>query len=314
MSFTSSNAQELKEFGYTIVKSVVSDDYLSRAVNEINDWLVETAEVPRHQLGVASGRKPTNWPFTLHGIFKHYGIGHLQSLWDIRQHAPVITACCDAYRCMGAVIDPIVSFDGVCVMHSYSMNSISRMRSQLHLDQTNKWCLTSRNSHFMGSPHDFQTIQGLIPLKDMSPATGTFRVLEGSHKYHQTACGMNDKSFNISDECYTYLTNNGCNDVKITAKAGDYVLWDSRLVHAAAVPVSPSNDWRYVFYVTYGDKSRAKAYQLRKREKAFNDLRMTGHLTEHVKLNPKEPRKSYSARNIEYLSTRPTVTKTHLIA
>ena len=70
------------------------------------------------------------------------------------------------------------------------------------------------------------------------------------------------------------------------------VLWDSRLMHCGREPTKgrEKENTRCVAYVCMTPRFFAKQSQLTKKQKAFNELRLTTHWPHRVKLFAKVPR------------------------
>jgi hypothetical protein len=70
------------------------------------------------------------------------------------------------------------------------------------------------------------------------------------------------------------------------------VFWDSRTIHCGTEPIKKRNEsnLRNVVYVCMTPRSKASEANLRKKRKAFNELRMTSHWPHKPKLFPKNPR------------------------
>ena len=70
------------------------------------------------------------------------------------------------------------------------------------------------------------------------------------------------------------------------------VLWDSRTIHCGTEPIKGRNKrkFRNVVYVCMIPRSLSNEKDLKKKRKAFNELRMTTHWPHKPKLFPINPR------------------------
>lgn len=78
-------------------------------------------------------------------------------------------------------------------------------------------------------------MQGLVSLYDATPSTGGLTVLPGTHleheafveRLHRESC----TDFVRIPKSDPFLTSKAYRPLLVTCKAGDLLLWDSRLVH-----------------------------------------------------------------------------------
>ena len=83
--------------------------------------------------------------------------------------------------------------------------------------------------------------------------------MAGSHKLHQQYfdstggwqpdkdLGFGKNGYSFSMEELDWYRQQGCEEVKICANAGDLILWDSRMIHWNASPVGGQT--RFITYV-----------------------------------------------------------------
>ncbi|KAI9209464.1 uncharacterized protein BJ171DRAFT_454429 [Polychytrium aggregatum] len=206
-------------------------------------------------------------------------IGHLQSLWDVRQHPNVVQAFSRLWSTPPA--DLICSFDGLSVhlplptdmQEDAKGEEATRVPGKgLHVDQGR-------------TKPGFQCIQGLVTLYDVHHGDSSLHLIESSHlhydDYFKQYPFRNDNDFVFIDHPEFHL-NRGCRETFVQAAAGSLVLWDSRLVHegGSVLPQSlramPSNP-RMVFYVCMVPRERASQTDLQKRIEAFKNLQTTSH-------------------------------------
>lgn len=83
-----------------------------------------------------------------------------------------------------------------------------------------------------------------------------------------------------------------CAQKCVRCPAGSMVFWDSRTIHSGqqALRLRPSPNFRCVAYLCYTERSRATETSLKKKRKAFDELRTTSHWPHKPKMFPKKPR------------------------
>ena len=96
----------------------------------------------------------------------------------------------------------------------------------------------------------------------------------------------------MDHEQVQYFIDKGCKRRCVTCKAGDMVLWDSRLKHCGREPTKgrENQNIRCVAYICMTPRSRASDINLKKKQKAFNELRLTAHWPHKPMLFAIQPR------------------------
>jgi ectoine hydroxylase-related dioxygenase (phytanoyl-CoA dioxygenase family) len=153
----------------------------------------------------------------------------------------------------------------------------------MHMDQSRR--------HRRGT---LECVQGLVTLNDIGAGEVALEVFEGAHRYHKLffeQCmpldSEEEKAANKRDWCRLsaeqkqwYLQQKGVKQVRVHAKAGSLILWDSRLPHHAMPPRDNSQRSkvdRSVIYSCMVPRSWATPKILKKRIKAFENGRATSH-------------------------------------
>ncbi|TKA37094.1 hypothetical protein B0A54_11955 [Friedmanniomyces endolithicus] len=92
------------------------------------------------------------------------------------------------------------------------------------------------------------------------PSDGGLVVLAGSHKHHKQHFdqiggfrpeqdqGAEENGYDYTAQDVAFYHAQGCKEVKICAKAGDLILWDSRTIHWNASPVGEQ-----IRFISYHD-------------------------------------------------------------
>lgn len=220
-----------------------------------------------------------------HGmLYQHWGLGHSQAVWDVRQHPNVLKTFSKKWDCKPK--DLIVSFDGLSFMPPPEITGRGwyRNRDWFHTDQSfKKKGLTS--------------IQGFVSLKDVAEDDATFYYLENSEQFHEEfgktfGITSSDDWFQLKDPAHRqWYLDRGCVPKRVSCPKGSLVLWDSRLIHCGVGPKKTRTvpNTRAVIYVCYKPRSTCSDRVLTKRLKAFEELRMTTHDPCRGKLFGKSP-------------------------
>jgi len=213
-------------------------------------------------------------------LIQHWKIGHSKLVWEVRQNKKVINTFAKIWN----TEDLIVSFDGASI---YILDKPKRENNTwFHVDQS-----YTRN--------DFECIQSWINAYDTNEGDATLVILENSNQYHKDF----QEHFNITDkkdwfklenkEQYDFYINKGCRNIAIKCPRGYGVFWDSRTLHYGnPVQKIASNEFNYrcVVYVCMVPRNFANKKSLEKRQKIFNELRMTSHWPNKPTLFSKFPR------------------------
>ena len=213
-------------------------------------------------------------------LIQHWKIGHSKLVWEVRQNKKVINTFAKIWN----TDDLIVSFDGASI---YILDKPKRENNTwFHVDQS-----YTRN--------DFECIQSWINAYDTNEGDATLVILENSNQYHKDF----QEHFNIIDkkdwfklenkEQYDFYINKGCRNIAIKCPRGHGVFWDSRTLHYGN-PVQKNAcdefNYRCAVYVCMVPRNLANKKSLDKRQKIFNELRMTSHWPNKPTLFSKFPR------------------------
>ena len=144
----------------------------------------------------------------------------------------------------------------------------------------------------------------------------TLTVYEGSHKFQKEFAEkfeVKDKSdwYKLTKEEELFYTEKGCKKVNIMCPKGSLVFWDSRTIHCGteARKNRKNKKFRCVVYLCYQPRSQITPALLRKKVKAFNDLRTTNHWPAKPKLFGKNPRTYGNELPIVTSIEKPKLTK-----
>ena len=218
----------------------------------------------------------------IHSMLLQRNVGHMQPVWDIRQHDNVRNVFSKIWN----MDDLLVSFDGISI-------HLPSEKTKRGWYRNNNWLHTDQSSKKQG----MHCVQGLINLYPVNKHDATLSVMEGSHKFHEPMFKefkkeVADDWYKITEEEYTFLENKGCRQTCLEGDEGSMFLWDSRTFHQGieAQKEREHPNFRMVVYVCMTPRSKCTAANLNKRVKAFESLRMTTHWPHLPKLFPTKPR------------------------
>ena len=291
----------LEEYGVAIIPGCLTDEECNAM--EIGMW--NTLEYwTQHWDTQITRDNPASWKnirdlFPKHSmLIQQYGLGHAQFIWNLRQNPKCCEIFAKLWNCSPE--DLLVSFDGASFHMPSEVTNIGWYRTPwFHVDQS-----YLRN--------DFECIQSWITAFDVNKGDATLAFYEKSHKYHkQFAEHFNIKTkenwFKLeNDEQKQFYQNNGCTEKYIMCPKGSIVFWDSRTIHCGVEPRKdrPIQNFRCVVYLCYTPRCLSNEKELKKKIKAFEEMRMTSHWPHKVKLFPKIPR-TYGAKIKEVVPLNP---------
>lgn len=285
----------LRENGVAVLPGLLTPEECSSVEEGMWDCLKKTTEEWKSPINKSD---KATWDLSnfspLHGmLIQHHSVGHWQPVWDVRQNPKVV----NVFKSLWETEDLLVSFDGVSISlppeitnkgwHRGSLDTSGKSSLTLHCD-------TSYVNN--GKPND--CVQGWVTPLEVKDGDATLAFLKGSHKYHSQfgkKYEITDKSNwnKLSEEQVdTYVLEYGCPLQRIKCPAGSIVLWDSKTIHCGQQPLKgrPEQNVRLCIYVCMLPRTRSTAANLKKKRKAFEELRLTTHDAATIKLFPMNPR------------------------
>lgn len=230
--------------------------------------------------------------FPMHSMLvQHYSLGHAEFVWALRQNPKVLDLFSNLWRVKPQ--DLLVSFDGLSMhMPPESLNNRGSYKA-------NTWYHTDQRFKKEGK-EAAACIQSWTTALEVRPGDATLTVLLGSHRFHSefaTRFGHQDHKddwfkLGTQKELDFFVLEKECRPISISCPAGSMVFWDSKTMHAGqesllsrAVP-----NFRMAVYLCYLPRSLATTAALTKKQKAFNEMRMTSHWPHKPILFGKAPR------------------------
>ena len=216
-------------------------------------------------------------------LLQQFGIGHAQYIWDLRQNEKIVDIFSQFWEVPKEEL--LVSFDGASFhFPPEDTNRGWYRQTWYHTDQS-----------YLRP--DFECLQSWVTGYDVDEGDATLAFMESSNQYHEEfrkKFGITDSSdwFKLTEEQKAFYDEKGCLDKKISCEAGSMVFWDSRTIHCGTEPLRnrKNKNLRNVAYICMTPRNRATKSMINKKQKAFNDLRMTSHWPHKPKLFPKNPR------------------------
>jgi len=288
----------LKEYGVAIIPSLLDEEECEQLVSGIWDYfekITENWETPIHREHEKSWRGFYNLRPLHSMLFQNWCCGHSQASWNVRQNPKVV----DVFAKLWSVRpeELLVSFDG------FSFNpppetthkGWNRNNTWYHSDQS--FC---RN--------EFECVQSWVTGLDVEEGDATLSFYEGSHLYHRALAerfGITEKKDwrKLKREEENFLLEQNCTPKKIKCPKGSLVLWDSRTIHCGTEAFKGRSNpkFRAVVYVCYQPRTWATPANLKKKRKAFENLRGTSHW-------PAKPRLFSWKPNMRYGGELPEIT------
>jgi ectoine hydroxylase-related dioxygenase (phytanoyl-CoA dioxygenase family) len=276
---------QLDELGYAVIENVLTAEECAEAMAKIHAYLAAAG------VDIVSEGAAKSYP-NVHGIIQHLEIGHCDGVWAVRLNAKVRAV----FELLYGDNDLLTSFDGVCIMQPWHRFGKA---SWAHVDQSST--ITDRSC-----------VQAYVNLTDSSTdATGSLYVIPRSHRkfaaFFDAFPEMREKSKGDwckleTDEQRSFF---GEDAIRVHGGVGSLVLWDSRTVHQNIPPRAGTQaQKRCVVYTSYQPRACISAHNLKKKQAAFADYRLTTHWSaSKFRVFPAKPR-TYGQPQREYTIVR----------
>ncbi|XP_023344310.1 uncharacterized protein LOC111713632 [Eurytemora carolleeae] len=210
--------EELEKNGFVCLQGVLNIHEIQHTRNLFWDWL--------ESLGSGISRedsttwKDENWPGDLKtGIITSHGGAHSQAMWYIRSLDQVK----EIFSSIWGSHELMTSFEAPVIWRPWSSPGSSGWKPEtegLHLNQN-----PTKKS-------EYRTIQGSIPLYDVTEETGGLEFVLESHKKEMAEqISKAYPFFKHLDHFCQVRYNDFKEEVKLVkCSAGDLILWDSRCI------------------------------------------------------------------------------------
>lgn len=278
-------ADVLKEYGVAIIPDILTIEECDNYDNQSWDCLNELTR------GKIDRYDSSTWKYFYEDLFPKHNmllqnyIGHAQYIWDLRQNEKIVNIFSKFWK--KDCEELLVSFDGTSISFPPEITGRGwreRAKKSLHCDQS-------------FTNNEFQCIQSWVTFNDVCEGDASLLFLEGSHNYHKefaisTNNNVKDNWYKLTPEDIEFYKNKGCEEHIVQCSAGSLVLWDSRTIHCGIEPSRTRTEpnFRNVVYLCYTPRELCTSANLKKKQKAFDESRMTSHWPHKQKLFSKTPR------------------------
>jgi hypothetical protein len=226
--------------------------------------------------------------FPMHSmLLQHYGLGHAEFVWSLRQHPAIVALFAHLWNVQPEEL--LVSFDGLSI--HMPPETIKRGAYK-----GNTWYHTDQR---LGDSR-LLCIQSWVTARAVNPGDATLTVLLGSHNHHADFGRRFNKlahkedwyKLNSQEQLDFFTREKSCEAVSIACPAGSVVFWDSRTMHAGqeSLMSRAEPNFRMAVYLCYLPRTEATPSALKKKQKAFNEQRMTSPWPQKPILFGKQPR------------------------
>lgn len=238
----------------------------------------------------------STWPTLLdlqpsHGmLMQHWGIGHADFAWWLRQHPKIAGAFEKMYRTKAE--DLLVSFDGAS--YQAPPDRADNPSPKRGWGSPEPWWHVDQSLRRT----DYECMQAWVTGEAVEEGDATLAVMLYSHRQHAQIAHdfpalVDGKDWvRYGPEQVDALREAGCMELRIACPPGSIVLWDSRTAHYGAPPLPgrASPKWRYVVYLCYSHRGRSTAAGLKRKREVFLEGRTTAHWPHKIRVFGKAPR------------------------
>jgi len=274
--------QYLDDNGIVVFKNIASPQEVQKGLDLAWDYIEKA--IPGVKRNDVNSYNSPNWPKSASGIISGDGAGHSDLLWFVRGLDKVKQVFTKVWN----TTDLITSFDGFGFHRPWEYNPEWKTKDGYwyHLDQN-------------GITKPGKTcVQGLMNFLPAGETDGGLIVVPKSHKIFnkifETRSHLKDRGdfVPLADDLQFWdkeFKEAGLECIKICCQPGDFVLWDSRIIHcncsaSTARPIPTDGTIlpprRLVTYVCMTPASRITEELKAARVKFFNDGQTTSHWPE----------------------------------
>lgn len=288
--------QTLEKFGVAVIPNVLNDSELQSMQSGMWDLLENITK--EFKVPIERKSKDT-WKsfydlFPMHSmLLQHHEVGHSQVVWDVRQNEKVVNVFSKLWDTRPE--DLLCSFDGLSIHLPPEITKRGYFR--------NLWYHTDQS--YLNNK--FECVQGFVTAYDVNDGDATLTVLESSHKYHEEfsktykfdkeedkkkISELKQNWYKLTKEEEQFYYEKGCVRTAIKCPKGSLVLWDSRTIHCGKESDKERKEpnTRFIVYVCMMPRKLSNPLNIKKKQKAFQEMRMTTHWPCKIKLFPKNPR------------------------
>lgn len=257
--------QHLQEHGYVVVRGILSPSERDTAEDLLWEFMGDSAGWKRYRPSTWTDESFGRMGQMAKGLINGRGVGQSDLSWFVRTRQATKAAFARIWQ----DDQLLTSFDGISIFRPWHRGGLApTISGWFHVDQ---------GTTLPG----FQCVQGLVSLFDQGPETGGLVVVPGSHREFAEVCKLaQDTGDYISiPEKHPLLQQPR---KLVSCRAGDLVLWDSRLIHCNTPSVAPPTVskqrlLRAVVYVCMTPRAMATAESLQQRRQGYEIRVTTSH-------------------------------------
>eukprot|EP00009_Paramoeba_aestuarina_P003313 CAMPEP_0201516784 /NCGR_PEP_ID=MMETSP0161_2-20130828/8051_1 /ASSEMBLY_ACC=CAM_ASM_000251 /TAXON_ID=180227 /ORGANISM="Neoparamoeba aestuarina, Strain SoJaBio B1-5/56/2" /LENGTH=309 /DNA_ID=CAMNT_0047914065 /DNA_START=34 /DNA_END=963 /DNA_ORIENTATION=+ len=259
----------LKEHGYVVIKEVANEQERETAISHFWDLFEKDHDVTRNEPDTWK-----DWYVDRRGISLDVNVMQGKGAWFVRG----LPKCKQAFSSIWEEEDLITSMDSILMWKPWWVDENWTPRTEgLHIDQN------------PGRQPNFECVQGMVALYDVTPEIGGLEVVKGSHLKSEEN-GFTSKYYASSISNFHPLPRKhpaqGTGEL-LEVKAGDLILWDSRTIHGGLVGtatpenppkgVEPGRMARLTVTVCMVPRKKASKAALKRRKEGFEKGRGFNH-------------------------------------
>jgi hypothetical protein len=261
----------INEYGVCVIPNIFTEDECVGLRDQIWSGL---SHITKNKFDV---KKEESWVNffdmkPLHSMMiQNYSVASMQPVWNIRQDPRI-----------GEIFSKIWSIPKEELLSSFDAISANLPPEKVGQGfwQGDDWLHTDQSPLRKG----YHCVQGMVNLYPVQEGDATLSVLEKSHNLHQSffeSIGYSGKNdwYRLKQGEKNYFIDNGCRQYCVTAPIGSIILWDSRTIHQGieASAARVEENFRMVVYTCLLPRSTFSKADLNKRQKAFDEMRLTNH-------------------------------------
>ena len=279
--------ETINTFGVAIIPNVLSEEECNSVVSGMWDFFEHISQswaVPIKRDNKESWREFYKL-YPMHSmLIQHWNVGHAQVSWDMRQNEKIIDIFSHFWKCLPENL--LVSFDGLSfnLPPEVTKRGWNKQNTWYHTDQTY-------------TINKFTCLQSWVTGLDVNDGDATLSFMEGSNTHHKECAEhyqITDKKnwYKLNKEQEQFYLEKGCVYKNIKCPKGSLVCWDSRTIHCGieASKTRATPNLRAVVYLCYMPRELCSKVNLKKKQKALEELRTTSHWPSNPKLFGKNPR------------------------
>jgi ectoine hydroxylase-related dioxygenase (phytanoyl-CoA dioxygenase family) len=299
--------ETLERDGYAVVRGAVSEEKCEEIYGHFMKYM-EDLSCGRFDRNDRATWIEKNMPISTRGLIQHWNIGFQRHAVEARMAVKYI------FEELHGTKKLTSSFDGT---------SFTRPGKVFHYKDMDDWderCWDKTTVHIDQTTPGFTSIQGGLAVTDQNIDEHVFLCVPGSHKFHEQLLAISEreiaeenaklqqevkdgkrKSYSkkklelhwsiMGKKHIALLRENNLFMHRVSMQRGDFVLWQSRLVHSSApyCKTARKDALRLQVFVSMAPAVRDRE-EIRLRNEAYTKGLVSKHSADRIRLFPKMPR------------------------